>query len=203
MSSEFSFRPTGSQTADQHAVDSFVREARNRPNTKNPIVLGINLQAMMRVKNNHYPKDMYHATLAMRQAFKEEEEVALAEMGYSTKHIPQDYPKWLHRRNMAEKFAEQQENGTLTILNNAFIESRLVKTAEDEQKLMRLRPPAGCEQWVEKIEDIAALPETEYVDPQTEISRLRGQLEQANRQLDAGETKRGPGRPRKEEQIEA
>ncbi len=199
MSEGFEMRPTGQQTMSQAECDRFLRDAREAPKTKNPVILGIRLHEMMRSKNNGYPKDMYHAELEMRQAYKEEEETALVAMGYQEKYILKTHPKYVFRRNMADKFAERMEVASPTIINNAFVEERLVKTAEDEKKLKAQKPPVGCGPWVDRLDEIAPLPEAEYVDPNEEIARLRGALEQANRALDS---KGGSGK-RKEEPVTA
>jgi hypothetical protein len=180
----FTFQPTGEQHMGQREVDAFLQEARMSRTRKNPQVLQINIAAMQKARNNGYPVDMYHPHLEMRQALKEEEEQALAEVGYQRAYIPQEFPKYIYRRNMADKYAEKQDVSCPTILNNAFIEDRLVKDADAEKALKAQKPPAGCSVWFDRLADVPPLAESEYIDPAAKIAQLEGALEELRRQND-------------------
>jgi hypothetical protein len=177
-------RPTGQQHMSQREVDAFLQDVRMNRTKKSPQVLQINQVAMMKAKNNGFPRDLYHETLEMRQALSEEDQVALLQAGYHLEYVPQHYPKWIHRRNMADKFAEIQDSSCPTILNNAFVESRMVKTEDEEKRLRAQKPPAGAGPWCNAVGDIDPLPETEYVDPAQKIAQLEGALAEAQRQTD-------------------
>lgn len=169
--------PTGQQTMSQQECDNFLRDARMAPTTKSPRILGINQIPLMRAKNNGYPVDMYHPTLEMRQALKEEEEAALAEMGYQRQYIPKEYPKALFRRNMDAKFEPQFDAATNQQTNHSFVEERTARNADEEKALRKMKPKHGQSEWFEKITDLPELDDGPTEDPAVTIANLRGQIE--------------------------
>lgn len=169
--------PTGQQTMNQREVDAFLQEARTAPKTKSPRILGINMLAMMKAKNDGYPKDMYHASHEMRQALKEEEEIALATIGYQLQYIPRAYPKAMFRRNMAPKFEPQFDPATGIPTNNPFVEERTARTEQDEKTLRAMKPGKGQSAWFERFTDLPEIEDGPSEDPAVTIARQAGELE--------------------------
>lgn len=169
--------PTGRQTMNQREVDQFLQDARTAPTTKSPRVLGINQLPIMRAKNNGYPVDMYHESMAMRQAFKEEEEMALSQQGYQRQYILKEYPKALFRRNMAAQYEPQFDPSTKLQVNNAFVEEMVCRDEKHERELRLMKPKPGQSEWFEKITDVPELEDGPLEDPKITIARLMGQVE--------------------------
>lgn len=176
--SDILFAPTGQQTMSQSEADAFLRDARMAPNTKSPRVLGINQLPLMRARNNGYPVDMYHPTLEMRQALKEEEELTLANMGYRRAYIEKRYPKALFRRNMAAKFEPKFDAPTGIQLNNSFVEEITCRDEKHERELRLMKTrPGQVSEWFERITDIPELEDGPAEDPKITIAHLMGQIE--------------------------
>lgn len=170
------FAPTGEQTMSQSEVDRFLQEARSAPTSKSPRVLGINQIAILRAKNNGYPVDMHHPTMEMRQAFKEEEEMALGQLGYQRAYIPKQYPKALFRRNMAPKFEPQFDLATQIQTNHAFVEERTVRNEQEEKALRLMKPKKGESEWFEAIAALPPIEDGPSEDPKVTIARMEGEL---------------------------
>lgn len=187
----------------QREVDTFLAEQRRSPSQTNPKVLGINMVAMMRAKNMGYPVDMHHPTLEMRQAYKEEDESALAQAGYSRNFIKKEYPKVLFRRTADKKFEPKIDPATKMVTNNPFVEEVTAKSAEDEVRLRSMKLKHGQSEWCERITDLPEMEDGPVEDPQVTIARLRGQLAGLGGDTVEAEPKRGRGRPRKEESVAA
>lgn len=195
--------PTGQQTFSQAEADGFLNTARTAASTGNPRVLGINAIPLMRAKHNGYPVDMYHPTLAMRQAYKEEEEQALAQVGYQRQYIAKAYPKAMFRRSMAPKFEPQFDAATGIQTNLGFVEEVHCRDAEHEKMLRAMHPKKGESAWFYRFVDIPTLDDGPFEDPAVTIARLQGQLAEARQMQPADDEdtapRRGRGRPRKEE----
>lgn len=174
--STFAVTPTGQQTMSQREADNFLQEARTAPKTKSPRILGVNMLSMMKAKNDGYPKDMYHPTLDMRQALKEEEEVALGQMGYQLQYIPKNYPKAMFRRNMDARFEPQFDLATRAPINTPFVEERVVRSEQDEKALRAMKVTKGASEWFDRITDLPAIEAEPDEDPAVTIANLRGQL---------------------------
>lgn len=182
--SGFGVSPTGQQTMSQQECDAFLRDARMAPTTKSPRVLGINQIPLMRAKNNGYPIDMHHPTLEMRQALKEEEEMALVNMGYQRQYIPKEYPKALFRRNMAPKYEPQFDPTTNLQVNNAFVEEVVCRDETHEKTLRLMKVKPGQSEWCEKITDLPELEDGPQEDPAITIAHLRGQISGLQAEID-------------------
>lgn len=170
------FAPTGQQTMSQRDVDQFLTEARMAPTNKSPRVLGINQLPLMRAKNNGYPIDMYHPVHDMRKALKEEEELALAGMGYSRQYTRKEYPKAMFRRNMDPKFEPAFDAASTLQTNIGFVEERTVRSADEEKALRAMKPKANQSIWFEKVTDIPEIEDGPTEDPKVTIARLEGEL---------------------------
>jgi hypothetical protein len=170
------FAPTGEQTMSQREVDQFLTEARMAPTNKSPRVLGINQITIMRAKQNGYPVDMHHPTMEMRQAFKEEEEMALASLGYQRNYIAKEYPKALFRRNMSPRFEPQFDPATQIQLNHDFVEEKVCRSEDQEKALRAMKPKPGQSAWFDKITDLPPLDDSLAEDPKVTIARLEGQV---------------------------
>lgn len=169
--------PTGRQTMSQADADAFLNTARTAASTKNPRVLGIMQIPLMRAKHNGYPVDMHHATLAMRQAFKEEEEQALAEIGYQRAYIPKAYPKALFRRNMAPKFEPQFDPATGLQTNLGFVEEVTARDEQHEKTLKAMKPHIGQSVWFDRVTDIPPIEDGPSEPYEVTIARLQGEIE--------------------------
>lgn len=178
----FSFRPSGEQTLDQRAVDQFLRDARDSTSNENPQVLAINQIQMMKAKRNGYPKDMYHETFEMRQAFKPEEEQALAQLGYQLQYIPKHYPKVLFRRNMDAKY-EPEFEGDMQ-LTNAFVQSITVRDEKHEKEVRAMKAKAGQSIWYETLGELPAIEDGPTEDPAITIARLEGERDGLRNKLE-------------------
>lgn len=186
----FSVQPTGNQTMSQRECDQFLQEARMAPTTKSPRVLGINQIPLMRAKNNGYPVDMFHESLEMRQAMREEEEMALANMGYQRQYIPKEYPKALFRRNMAPKYEPQFDPSTNLQTNNAFVEEVVCRDPKQEKTLRLMKVGPGLSEWFEKITDIPELEDGPTEDPKVTIARMEGQIAGLQSEVEKGKGKK-------------
>jgi hypothetical protein len=172
-----SMQPTGNQTMTQREADQFLTEARMAPTTKSPRILGINQIPLMRAKSNGYPIDMHHPTLQMRQAMKEEEELALSGIGYQRGYIVKEYPKVLFRRNMATTFEPRFDPATNIQISDGFVEERMVRDEKHEKELRSMKVRPGISDWFARSTDI---PEIEGAAEDTDamkIARLQGRLE--------------------------
>lgn len=175
--SEFSFAPTGNQTMSSGEIDRMIRDARMAPKNKSPRVLGIHLHDQMRAKNLGYPKDMYHPTMDMRQALNEEEETALAQVGFRAGYTHKEFPKTLFRRNMDEKYAPKFDLATKAQVNIEYVEEIRVRDAAHEEQLRKeKRKPSVKSDWCDKITDLPELAGGPEEDPLVTIARLQGQI---------------------------
>lgn len=169
---------------DQERVQKILTELQNTPGTTNDPVLAVNQLEMQRAKNNGYPRHMYHERLTPVSVNNRGQEEAMAREGYVRNYILHAYPKFLFRRNLDPKFDARRDPATNAQLSEAFVEERLVKTAEDEAALRKMHTPKGCGPWCARIPDIEPIPEGPDEDPQLEIERLKGQLAEAQRKAD-------------------
>lgn len=150
--------------------------------TTNPPISALQNRALMQAKSLGFPKDMYHETLDPVQALHADHEKELRELGYGTFYIPRHYPKTLYRRNFDERYKLQKDPATLAILNHEFVESRIVRSKEQEAELLKAKTPRGCGPWCSKVTDIDPIPDGPEEDPQVTIARLEGQLHQVNQE---------------------
>lgn len=146
-------------------VRALIHKVRSTPGINNKPVLAVNVLEGQRSKNGGYPLHMYHESLDPVLALSEDEEQAVAEVGYGRHYIPKSYPKYLFRRNMDAKFKASD-----------FIEEMVVRDAAAEKALLKKRAPANCGDWVEAAQEIEALPDAPTEDPAITIARLQGQL---------------------------
>jgi len=150
--------------------------------------LGSELDQMQYLKNNRFPRHMYHATLKPAVAINQLQVEMLVEHGYMDRYQHRHYPAMLFRRNMAEKFAcpanGAHDIGGVACMCNEFVETVTVQDPADEARviaeerrlmgLKRLKTVHGG--WVPEHADIAPLPETSDEDPDVTIARLSGEL---------------------------
>ncbi len=197
------FHPSGNQTLSQREVDAQLRDVSMQPRGHNPRSLGIRTIEMMLAKNNGYPKPMYHQTLEVRYAMKEEEEISLSSLGYSTQYIAKQYPKALFRRNMEPKYEPQFDPATNLQTNLAFVQEITCRDEKHERELRLMKPKKGQSDWFERITDVPAMDDAPDEDPKVTIARLQGELEAYRGEQTQAESpvKRGRGRPRKEDTV--
>lgn len=172
----FSIAPTGQQTLSQREVDAFMAEIRTRPKKPAPLPLAIRQHRMMVEKNAGYPKHMFHASLDPRLALSEEEEEALRQMGYGDQYIPRTYPKFLHRRNMDAKFEPHFDPATGILQNEPFVETRLVRSPEEEKVLQLMKPKNGQSDWFDELALLPPIEDGPEEDPAITIANLQGQI---------------------------
>ncbi len=163
--------------SQQREADQAMMDARMNPKTASQRVLWINNRNMMIAKAGGYPVDLYHPNLESRQALKEEEESALAAMGYTRKWINKEYPKPLFRRNMAKQYEPKFDPATGIQLSAAFVEERVVRKPEDEAVLRRMKGGVGLSDWFDKITDLPEIEDGPSEDPSVTIARLQGQID--------------------------
>lgn len=192
----FDDRPTRGLTSQ--GVTELLRQIRTQASTENPEILGINIVAQMRARNNGFPKFLYHPELEAVQVMSRKEEEALFKVGFVDQYIKKDYPRMLYRRNLADRWAEHD-----------YVEHRIAQDAESEAQMLREPGTTQRGKWCAKVTDIEPLltEETEQ-DLRSEIERLRGRLEERKAMAATAEpteepVRRGPGRPRKIEQEPA
>ena len=168
-------RPASMQ--DVEKIMSALRPTKN----SNPPVLAIRCLAIMREKQNGYPKHLYHESLEPVLALNEDQHAELMKIGYVEHYIPREYPKILFRRNMDPKFNLRRDVATNEPLNHDHVEERIVRSQEAEAKVRKQPVPQGCGPWVSKLDDIEPLPDGPEEDPDVTIARLQGELAEARR----------------------
>lgn len=211
----------GEEIQTDRDVTDLLAQVRRDPRTSNPRVLAINQIRQMQAKNDGYPVYMHHDTLSPTMANNEKEEEALAQAGFRREYRHRDYPKCMFRRNMHPKFAKSQAEqlriAQLTVEaqrieyatcnEGDFIEERVVKNLDEERKLLAEpeNVAAGRGAWVFSPTEIQPFGDGPAEDPQVTIARLQGELAAYKGETPEGaeqpEKKRGPGRPRKDEQV--
>lgn len=205
----------GEEIQTDRDVQDLLTQIRRDPRVGNPRVLAINQIRQMQAKNDGYPVDMHHDTLAPTIANNEKEEEALMQAGFRREYRHRAYPMFLFRRNMHPKFAksdseklrisqltiEAQRIEMVTCNEGDFIEERIVRNEADEKKLLAepANEAAGRGPWVHTVAEIKPFGDAPLEDPQVTIARLQGELQALKGESPEGEKKRGPGRPRKEE----
>lgn len=155
--------------------------------TSNPDVLGIEQHEVMLALNKGYPKPMYHAELDPVSARDKQDEKYLVEIGYSPRYIFREFPMHLFRRNFHPRFRPDLDLGTGLPKADSleFIETRLVKTAHDLEKLMREPAPympAGVPKpgpWVKLLSEIPPIEAGSEEELRLENARIMGQLEES------------------------
>lgn len=157
---------TGRQTLTNEGVNELLRQIRSDPRKQNPRVLGINMLNQMRARQNGYPKDLYHQTLDPIMVFSEEEEAGMVQVGYQAQYTFRDYPKFIFRRNMEEKWAP-----------DGYVEARCVKGVAAENDARKEKQRHGVGPWYVNPAEIEPLPDAPIEDPALVIANLRGQLE--------------------------
>jgi len=160
-----------------------------QPGINNSQVLGVHIINMQRAKNQGFPHDMYHENLEPVRVDNAEQELALStQFGFVNHYIRQEWPQHWYRRNFSPKFEKQ--NMTNSVADDEFIESRLVRNADDLAKLKAQRVPKSCSAWVFRLSELPALPEQGAEDPSVTIARLQGQLDEAQRNTPKGNAKK-------------
>ncbi len=176
------------QQAAQEEIDRVLAKLQQKGvGTSTKPVLQVNIDAMMRAKNNGYPKHLYHATLEARIVVNDDQEAMMVAQGYGPGYKLQHYPKFMFRRNHDDKF-----NPDLTAVTraerdamNPFVESREVRNNSEENGLLRAKVQNGCSKWVSSF---AELPDEDApeVDATAEnaskMARLEGELAEMRRQ---------------------
>jgi len=169
-------------------------------NSTKPTLM-VNTIAVMRGRNNGYPKNLYHESFEPRIAINEDQEDMLRAQGYGDIYIRRNYPKMLFRRNMHPKFAAKADpsmgspDDTSTFKGNEFVEERTVRDEKAEKALLAAKVPNGCSPWFEKLTDLPELDATEE-DQSLLIARLQGQLAEAQRKQAEPQETTNPAPPR-------
>ncbi len=161
-------------------------------------VLQVNIDRIQKAQNGGFPQDMFHATLAPRQAFNEAQEQMLMSQGYKREYIHCTHPKWMHRRNSNPKFINQDAHGNQT--GNPYVESREVKSPAEEHKLVSGKKERNCGPWVTSIDLIEPLADTPGAeDMRTQLAYSEGQVNELRRAAaHEGATSTADPKPRKQ-----
>lgn len=192
------------QEVTQEDIDKIVAKHAIEGMTNEP-VFQYQQTATAKALNLGYPMTMYHARLDPKFIMNKNQKAALEEQGYQAeRYIFRSFPAFYFRRNLLERFAEPNpakgEPGE-------YIEMRKFLTQQqfDEEQAKR-RPRSVAGPWVKTLAELPELPEQPNEDPQVTIARLQGELvARRSAPQPSGEepVKRGPGRPKKEELVEA
>lgn len=170
-------------TAEQ--AQKIIAELRNPQGQQGPVMMN-QIQEIIRANNRGYPVNLYHATEDAVVATNEQMEAALREIGYGRTYIHKHFPKFVFRRNDDPKLRDSD-----------YIESRVVKDEQELETVKKQYRP-GCSAWFESAADV---PEMERPQERSaielELARAKAELEGMKSML---AEKRGPGRPRKEDE---
>lgn len=177
------------QPTSQEDIAALLK-AHSNPKANNRPILASNMHKMQLAKNNGFPKDMYHASLAPVMIFNEDQERAIAEKGYVPYYIPHTHPRTLYRRNMHPKFfksqtelkriqtltAEAQKIEMTTVNPDDYIEERIVASAEIEANVRKEKVTANQSAWFDTPTKIEPFPDAPSEPPGETIARLQGEL---------------------------
>ncbi len=153
-------------------------------------VLQVNIDRIQKAQNGGFPQDMFHATLAPRQAMNEAQEQMLMSQGYKREYIHCTHPKWMHRRNMSAAYDPAKNPDRFDPLKNPmgvgnpFVESRQVGSPEAERKLVTGKNERDCGPWVASVDLIAPMADTPGAeDMRTQLAYSEGQVDELRRQV--------------------
>jgi hypothetical protein len=169
--------PTGGQYTDFERVQSIMSSLKP-PKAGNPRILVIDQAPLIKAKNGGYPIWLYHHTLEAQYVTREDQQLELEKMGYTTTYIPHLYPRTMFRRNMDPKYDAKLDVPTGLYQGNAFVEERIVKDEAHEKRLLgeKYHGKYKVGPWVYRLTDIEPLNEGPGEDPAVTIARLEGQL---------------------------
>ncbi len=180
----------GDRSLTNQDVAGLLAQIRKDPRTTNPRVLSINMLAQMKAKNGGYPLDMYHPILDAVRVNNEDEELKITEAGFTREYVAKAFPKFMYRRNLHPKFAksaqemerialmtaEAQKIERATINEGDFIETRVIKDAAEEKKLLAEPATKIVTKWVSRITNVEPMKQGPEEDPEVTIARLRGEI---------------------------
>ena len=173
-------------TSLKEQIDEALRNARMMPGITNKAVLGVNIQAIQTAKNGGYPKHMYHETGEPVVITNENEEQAMARLGYVTNYIRHAYPRMKFRRNMSPRFAVTEDQIAQQLKTGGVLPpdhvEQITVASEAQDRALTARPtPKGCGKWVDRLDDLEPLPDQDPEEAGLTIARLQGRLEEAER----------------------